>query len=235
MKPAPKKEIKRIPHEPPSETPPIPLPEMVQKMAAHEAAFKQARTAAGYKQTTRIQEYNADGSVGGEYSVTNEIRPASETGRRARQLQDSSPTLVYTSFSPDEIAELARVGALMFTPDVMENYDLTYAGKQQVDELNTYTFRIQPKKLDRKNRFFEGVIWADDQDWEIVRIFGHFVSETPTPDDKVFKMFEIYRESVEDKFRFPTFLRSDDTVAIKDGSIRVRLTIRWTDYKLAKP
>jgi hypothetical protein len=46
-----------------------------------------------------------------------------------------------------------------------------------------------------------------------------------------FNIFETYRENVEGKYWLPNYMRSDDTINLKDLNVQVRLVIKWTDYK----
>lgn len=232
IKPAPKREVKRIPIEAPPEAPPVPAEEIIRKFAAKETEWLRARAAARYQQAAKIQEYDENGSPAGDYAVISEVAPSSDGLRRVKVVNETASSLRRSTFSPDELDDLARLASLAFTPDLLGKYELTYAGRQPVDELMTYAFRVQPRKLERRVRYFEGVIWVDDHDFEIVRTFGRFISEVTPPDDVLFKMFEIYRENVDGKFRFPTYLRSDDSIKTKNGEARIRLTIRWSGYQL---
>jgi len=47
-----------------------------------------------------------------------------------------------------------------------------------------------------------------------------------------FNIFETYRENVDGKYWLPNYMRSDDTLNLKDANIPVRLVIKWTEYKL---
>jgi hypothetical protein len=47
-----------------------------------------------------------------------------------------------------------------------------------------------------------------------------------------FTIFETYRENVDGKYWLPNYMRSDDTLNLKDVNVQVRLVIKWTDYKL---
>src|SRR6266478_5570018 len=48
--------------------------------------------------------------------------------------------------------------------------------REQVDELSTYVFDVAPKKLEKNQRFFQGRIWVDDKDLNIVKSDGKAVS-----------------------------------------------------------
>src|SRR5258708_3015563 len=49
--------------------------------------------------------------------------------------------------------------------------NVLYAGQQHVDELDTYVFDIAPKHVDKDGgkRFFQGRIWVDGHDFQIVK------------------------------------------------------------------
>ena len=233
MKPPPaKREIKRIPLEAAPEAPPIPVEEIIQRFTARESEFKRARDRATYRQTVRVQEFEEDGTAGGEYVVSSEITPGADGVRTARVVNETASTLRRASFAPEDLDDLARLPAFVLTRESLQKYELTYAGVQPVDELTTYAFRVRPKTLERRTRYFEGVVWVDNRDLEIVRTYGKFVSEVEQPEEVLFKLFETYRDSVEGKLRFPIYMRSDDVVKSKKGEARVRLTVRWTDFKV---
>jgi hypothetical protein len=48
-----------------------------------------------------------------------------------------------------------------------------------------------------------------------------------------FNIFETYRENVDGKLWLPNYMRSDDTLNLKDVNVPVRLVIKWTEYKPA--
>ena len=142
-------------------------------------------------------------------------------------------TLKRARFLLVDLQELTATPQFLLTSDQLAKYDLTYAGQQQVDELNTFVFQVKPKQVDRRERRFEGVVWVDDRDFEIVKSYGRFISEVASDDP--FLMFETYRESVDGKLRLPTFVRSEGKQILEKGQARVRLTLRYTEYKPPAP
>jgi hypothetical protein len=104
-----------------------------------------------------------------------------------------------------------------------------------VDEIGTFIFRVKPRQVDRRERRFEGVVWVDDQEFEIVKSYGRFLTDVAS--DEPFQLFETYREPVGEKLRLPTYVRCDGilkikTVANKTEDVPLRLTIRFMNYKL---
>jgi hypothetical protein len=65
----------------------------------------------------------------------------------------------------------------VLTSDELPEYDVLYVGQQKQDELHTYVFDIAPKAIVGKKRYFQGRVWVDDQDFQIVKTFGKTVPD----------------------------------------------------------
>ena len=102
-------------------------------------------------------------------------------------------------------------------------YNISYKGRDQVDEISCYLFTVSPKELtkDRK-RYFDGDIWVDDQDLQIVKTFGRATGYLSTNEDQQFPKFETYREQIDGKYWFPTYTYADDTLNFKNGAFRMK-------------
>jgi len=232
--PAPtKREVTRIPVETTPEAPPIPVEEIIRRLAQKEEEFARARAGYTYRKTIRVQEFGEDNKPSGEFQVTTEPAVASDGKRYEKIVQQPPSTLRRLPLAPEDLEILARIPAFPLVTDQLNKYELTYAGKQPVDELTTYLFRVKPKQLERKIAYFEGLVWVDDRDLVVAKTYGKWVTEVgdvSTP-QLPFTLFETQRENIDGKFWFPNYARSDDTLNLKSGDVRIRLTIRWTDYK----
>ena len=49
--------------------------------------------------------------------------------------------------------------------------------------------------------------------------------------ENVFPRFETFRENIEGHFWFPTYTHSEDTLQFSTGSVRIRMTVRYENYK----
>ena len=79
-------------------------------------------------------------------------------------------------------------------------------------------------------RYFDGEIWVDDQDLQIVKTYGKGVGIVKG--DQAFPRFETYREQVDKKYWFPTYTHATDTLHFKSGeSVPIRMTVKYQDYK----
>src|SRR5437867_3431374 len=80
------------------------------------------------------------------------------------------------------------------------------------DDLKTYVFDATPKQLEKGKRYFQGRIWVDDHDFQIVRMAGKSVPDIlPKKHGKgkgqenLFPKFTTYREQIDGKYWYPTF------------------------------
>ncbi|HYS23336.1 MAG TPA: hypothetical protein VER56_05325, partial [Candidatus Eisenbacteria bacterium] len=81
-------------------------------------------------------------------------------------------------------------------------------------------------------RYFQGRVWVDDKDFEIVKTDGKAVPDIKKKgQENVFPRFETFRENVEGNYWFPTYTRSNDVLHFSSGDIPIRMTVRYENYK----
>ena len=123
----------------------------------------------------------------------------------------------------------------VLTSDEVPEYDVLYVGQQQEDELHCYVFDLAPKKIDPKRLYFQGRIWVDDQDFQIVKTSGKTVPETHKKNNEnLFPKFTTWREQVDGKYWFPAYTLADDTLHFRKGSyqdVHIREVVKYTDYQ----
>jgi hypothetical protein len=228
--PPPKFEAKRVPTAATPAAPPIPSDEIIRRFSANEDVMKNAYNHYTFAQTVRVQEL-AD--PGGDFTVTGVFYTKPDGQRYERITKPPASTLKLTTFSLEDVKTIASLPFFILTTDQLTHYRLEYVGKDKLDELNTYIFRVQPKQVERTHRYFDGVVWVDDQDFAIVKSSGQFVSEISGDGTELpFKMYDTYRENFDGKYWFPTYTSSDDYSSNPKGKqLHLRLVIRSTDFK----
>ncbi len=233
LTPPPKHEVVRIPVESAPAPPPIPAEEIIHRFAQKEDEFQRARVGYTFRKTVRVQEFDEEGKPAGEFQLVTQLVVAADAKRYEKILEEPPSTLRRITLAPEDVETLARIPAFVLTSDQLDKYGLTYAGKQQVDELTTYVFRVKPRQVERKRAYFEGLVWVDDHDLLIVKTYGKWVTEIGdvSSPELPFTTFETYRQPIEGKYWFPTYSRSDDTLTLKNSNLHIRLVIRWDDYK----
>ena len=217
----------------PEAPPPVPPEQIIQRFSQKEDEFLTVRAHYGYRKTIRVQEFDNQGKVSGEFQVSAAPIIGSDGKPYEKILAGPPSTLRLLRLEPEDLEALGRIPAFPLTTNQLSKYDVTYTGKEQVDEVNCYLFHVKPKVVERTRAYFEGLVWVDDQDLEVVKTYGKWVTELGDVHSPQlpFTLFDTYRENVEGKYWFPAYSRADDSIRLKDGEVRIRLTIRWTDYK----
>jgi hypothetical protein len=216
-----------------TDPPKIPTDQIIQKFAERELEFKKERDNYTYTQTFVIQtidEYS--GRPDGEYRMTSDIvfTPA---GKRTEHVTDApAPSLQRIQMSQQDFDDLEHVQPFVLTSDEVQKYDVKYAGQQQLDEINAYVFDVAPKKMEKNQRYFQGRIWVDEKDFGIVKTDGKAVPDIKKHgQENVFPRFETFRENIEGNYWFPTYTHSEDTLQFSSGGVRIRMTVRYENYK----
>lgn len=215
-----------------TEPPSVPVEQIIQHFAEREGEFKRERDNYTYTQTFVVQTIDAGGQPDGEYRMTSDI-VFSTTGKRYDKVTYAPPsTLQRVSLSEQDFADLQNVQPFVLTTNELPKYDITYVGRQRVDELSTYVFEVKPKRIEKNQRYFQGRIWVDDKDLEIVKTYGKAVPDIlKRNEENFFPRFETYRENIEGHYWFPTYTHADDVLHFSSGDIHIRMTVRYKDYK----
>jgi hypothetical protein len=219
-----------ITHEPPS----IPVEQIIQKFGDRELEFKKERDNYTYTQTFVVQVIDSDGQVAGEHRMTSDILFTPEGKRYEKVISAPPPTLERAgmSLSQQDLDDVENVQPFVLTTTDLPKYDVKYVGREQLDELSTYVFDVGPKKIEKNQRYFQGRIWVDDKDLNIVKSDGKAVPDIiKKNNENIFPRFETFRENIEGHYWFPTYTRADDVLHFSTGPIHMRMTIRYANYK----
>jgi hypothetical protein len=207
--------------------------EIIKKFAAKEADFAKARENYTYRQSVKIQELSPSGVPEGKYEIISDIIFSGE-GKRTEKVVRAPVSTLRLLLDPGDEQDLRNVQPFVLTTSQIPEYDIRYLGKQKVDEISCYQFSVKPKKLEKGKRYFEGEIWVDDRDLQIVKTYGKGVGLLKRGADNQYPRFETYREQIDGKYWFPTYTRADDTLHFKDMNQRIRMTVKYEDYKQFK-
>lgn len=209
--------------------------EIIQKFAAKEAEFQKARENYTYRQTVRIQEIDPGGAPRGKYEIVSDIIFSPDGKRTERVVRAPVSTLRNILLTPEDEQDLRNVQPFVLTTNEIPKYDIRYLGKQMADEIPCYVFAVKPKKMEKGQRYFEGQIWVDDRDLQIVKTYGKGVGVLKRGEDNQFPKFETYREQIDAKYWFPTYTHADDVLHFQQsGDQRIKMTVKYEDYKQFK-
>ncbi|MBI2818531.1 MAG: hypothetical protein HYX73_01000 [Acidobacteria bacterium] len=209
--------------------------EVIQRFAAKESEFRRARDNYTYRQIVKVQELSPEGDAGGTYQVDSDIIFTPQGTRTEKVVYAPLSTLRRISISPEDERDLKSIQPFVLTTEDLPKYNVQYQGRQKVDELSTFVFRVGPKQLAKGERYFEGLVWVDDRDYQIVKTYGKAVPDIrKNGQENLFPRFETYREQIDGKYWFPTWTGADDTLYFSNGPQRIRMLVRYENYKQFK-
>jgi hypothetical protein len=217
--------------------PPAPLPpaEIIRRFTEKESELRQIWINYAYQQETKFQELGPAKTISGEFYQVSEFVFDDAGKRLERILRAPMPTLQRLIMSPEDRNALINLQPFALAKEELPNYNVTYVGKEKIDDLNTYVFDVVPKavsdprELKRlkeqkiEGKYFQGRIWVDDEDFQIVKTAGKVVPEFK----QQFPKFETYRENIDGRYWFPTYTYGDDTIF----NVPVRLVVRYKNYR----
>ena len=208
------------------------IDEIIQKFAANEAQFAKARENYTYHQTARIQELEPSGTVSGRWETVSDIVFDANGKRNEHVTRAPVSTLSKILLTPEDLEDLRSVQPFVLTTSELPKYLIRYIGKETLDEIPCYTFAVKPKKVDPGQRYFEGIVWVDDRDLQIVKSYGRGTGVFKK--GNAYPKFETYREQIDGKYWFPTYTIANATLHFPEFDQRIKQTVRYEDYKQFK-
>jgi hypothetical protein len=215
-----------------SEPPSIPADQIIQRFSQHESEFKKERDNYTYTQTFVFQTLDPDGVPDGEYRLTTDVSFTPEGKRYEHDTYAPVPTISRLQFTKQDLDDLRSIQPFVLTSEELPKYNVTYVGRQLIDDLHTYVFEVAPKKIEKDQRYFQGRVWVDDKDMQIVKSYGKAVPDIiKKNNENIFPHFETYRENIAGPYWFPTYTHADDTLHFTSGGVHIRFTVKYANYK----
>jgi hypothetical protein len=210
----------------------ISVDEIIQRFASKEKQFKAARDNYTYRQDVKVQTVDGD-TVDGEYHQVFDVT-FDDKGRKTKNVVFApQPTLQRIMMTEEDVDDIENRLPFVLTSDEIPEYNILYVGQQQEDELHCYVFDVAPKQISGKKRYFQGRIWVDDHDFQIVKTNGKTVPDIRKKkgQENLFPAFTTWREQIDGKYWFPTYTRADDTLHFSTGDVKIREIVKYENYK----
>jgi outer membrane lipoprotein-sorting protein len=220
----------------------ITVNEIIQKFAAKEKEFAQARENYTFHQSVSVKTLDDGGNVDGEYQEEVDVTFDDQNRRRENVLFAPQSTLTRVSMTREDKDDIQHRYPFVMTTDQLPLYDVAYRGKQVLDELDTYVFELKPKQIKKDERYFQGTIWVDDHDFQIVKTHGRpaYIEDEKKikrGEAQQFPAFTTYREQIDGTYWFPTYTRADEILHFPGGrnnpgsDVHIRIVVKYTNYK----
>jgi hypothetical protein len=208
---------------------PAEIAHIIHEFTAKETQFRHALNSYGFKRDAVMQSIGMGGQVTGEYHRVSNFA-FDDQGNRYEKII-FFPLATLPSVTQEDIEDLGGVNPFALEASKIDQYNFTYVGKERIDELTLYVFDVTPKIIPdpkKKERVFQGRIWVDDHDLQIVKSKGKGLPETK---NNKYPTVETYREQIDGKYWFPTYSFADEELVFGSGEVlHIRLRVRYSDF-----
>jgi hypothetical protein len=218
--------------------PATPPEEIIKRFEEKETGFRQALNHYTYRRSIRVQTVDDDGKVDGEYYQVDDVIFDPSGKRTEKVVFAPENSLVRISMSPADFSDIQDRLPFVLTTQDAGQYNVKYIGKQKVDQVPCYVFEITPKVIEKNKRYFQGKVWVDADELEIVVTSGKNVpDDLRSGHEDLSTPFTTYREQVDGENWFPTYSKGDGVLHFPGGrsylsqDVHIRQTVKFTDYK----
>jgi hypothetical protein len=203
--------------------------EIIRKFSAKETEFYEAWKQYYYHQTAELQVLSVDGELKNEKMTIKSEVIFNDDGTRDIRILRRNSNIHSVTFTPEDDEVIHNLQPFALTEKELPQYNLIYQGKQTVDELTCYVFSVEPKTFQPGKLYFQGKIWVDDRDLQIVKTFGKPVPQTKK---NQYPKFETIRQIIDKKYWFPVWTHGESTLHFGNGdAVRMEQTITYERYK----
>src|ERR1043166_7963879 len=214
---------------------PAQIDEIIRKFTAKETEFRKALNDYAFRRDALVQEIGMGGQVIGEYHRVSNFTFDDKGNRFEKIGFFPMPSLQGVSLTTEDLEDLGGVNPFALEGAQAAQYNFKYVGKEKIDELDLYVFDVAPKVMPSpksKERVFVGRIWVDDHDLQIVKAKGKAGPETKT---NKFPVVETFREQIDGKYWFPTYVYADDDLIFDNGTdVRIRMRVKYSDFVVGR-
>ncbi len=210
----------------------VDVEKIVRAFTAKETEFRKALTQYGFKRDAVMQTIGMGGQISGEYRRVSRFVMDDSGNKFEKILFFPMSTLSEIQVTAADLEDLGGIQPFPLEASKAALYNFKYVGKERIDELNLYVFDVAPKVMPdpkkTKERMFQGRVWVDDQDLQVVKARGKGVPEGK----ERFPTFETYREQIGGRYWFPTFTFADDELVFDSGqAVHLRMRVKYTDFE----
>jgi hypothetical protein len=217
--------------------PDVPVQQIITEFTAKEAVFRHALDNYTWTRSVRVETVDDDGKADGRYYQVVDIAFDADGHRTERVLESPANSLTRVMMSPADFEDIEERLPFVLTTQDAPQYVITYVGKQKIDDIDTWVFDVKPKTMEKKKRYFQGRIWVDQKDHQIVVTNGKSVPDDVRPGhEDLSTPFVTYRQLVDGKYWFPVYTHGDGILHFAGGhgylseDVHMRETLKYTNY-----
>lgn len=219
--------------------PSTPAEQIIKQFAAKETEFQEALNHYTYRRTARLDTIDDDThKVDGEWYEVDDVIFEPSGRRTERVVSAPASTLTRIMMTPTDLADLQHGYPFVLTSADVPAYNIEYVGRQKVDDVDCYVFDVAPKTIEKHKRYFDGRIWVDATDLQIVVTNGRMVpDDTRKNNEDLHPPFMTWRQQIDGHYWFPAYTKAEGVLHFSagygymDNDVHIRTVIKYTDYK----
>jgi hypothetical protein len=201
-------------------------------VARAETEAQRARDHYTYRQSVTVEELSDRGMKVGEYREVRDVifSPAEE--RSEQIIGQPLLSLKNLKLTDEDFADIRNIQPFVLVEEFLPIYETRFRGEEKIDDLDCYVLQVRPRQILSGQRLFDGLLWVKKGDFAIVRSEGQAVPQVRSlKQENLFPRFTTVRRPIDGKHWFPVYTHADDTLAFRTGPQRIRLMIRYSEYK----
>ena len=209
-----------------------PPPNLAKLVAHRESESEAERNEYMYRQTVTLDELDDRGGTRGNYREIRDIIFSPKHERSEEMVGKPQVNLKFLILTDEDFRDIRDIQPLVLTEDRLWNYETKFRGEENMDDVDCWVLQVRPRQILEGQRFFDGMIWVDKKEYNIVRMEGQAVPQIrTTKTENLFPRFTTLRKPIDGKHWFPVYTYADDTLHFKTGPQRERLRISYSNYK----
>jgi hypothetical protein len=209
-----------------------PPPNLAKLVAHRETETETERNEYTYRQNVTLDELDDHGGARGQYRETRDVIFSPQHDRTEQMVGNASSALKHLILTEEDFQDIRNIQPLVLTEDRLWNYETKFRGEETMDEVDCWVLQVRPRQILQGQRFFDGMIWVDKKDYNIVRMEGQAVPQIRTTKaENLFPRFTTIRKPLDGKHWFPVYTYADDNLQFRTGPQRIRLRIAYSNYK----
>jgi hypothetical protein len=209
-----------------------PPPDLARRVARRESAAQKERDQYAYRQTVAVEELDSRGAVRGDYREVRDIIFSPEQERTEKLVGTPDRRLKLLQLTDEDFRDIREIQPLVLAADRLFLYETRFRGEEKMDDVDCWVLQVRPRQLLQGQRLFDGLLWVAKTSYDIVRLEGQAVPQIrTTKSENLFPRFTTLRRPQPSGYWFPIYTYADDTLHFRTGPQRIRLKIRYSDYK----
>ena len=204
----------------------------MRRVAERETENEAARNDYMYRQTVVVADLDRNGAQLGEFREVREIVFSPKMVRSEQVVEQGHNTLKRLKLTEEDFRDIREIQPLLITKENRFMYESKFKGEEAMDGVDCWVLQVRPRQILAGQRLFDGFIWVNKDDLGIVRLEGQAVPQMHSnKNENLFPHFTTIRQKIEGRHWFPVTTFADDTLYFRTGPQRIRMTIRYANYK----